>query len=200
MNHPTAGERRFGPEGQTQIVFTAEGNVMLQTPIVDGAAGDVMSPTEKAEKAEKAEHKALQNNSYREVSAGGVTLTFRDFVYSHIGEPAYGHSLVKIVHSIVHETPDEEAAEQSLNQLKSVLAAAHRRVHEIGGNDHRAFRGCVILLAKRLGRPPCRNEIRKELGWDTKKVTEFCNANWLSWLTTGKPGRPKKIVAERKFS
>jgi len=171
-------ETRFGPEDQTQIVFTSGGNVMLQTH------------------GEKPEHKALRNNSYQEVTAGDVTLTFRDFVYSHIGEPAYGQSLVKIVHSIVHETLDEAVALKTLEQLKSVLAAAHRRVQ----NDHRAFRGCVILLAKRLGRPPYRNEIRKELGWDSKKVTELCNANQLSWLTTGKPGRPKKIVAERKFS
>jgi len=206
MNHPAAGERRFGPEGQTQIVFTAEGNVMLQTPIVDGAAGHVMSPTEKAEKAEKAEHKALRKNSYQEVIAGGVTLTIRDFVYLHTGEPAYGEALAKMVHAIVHETLDEAVALKTLEQLKSVLAAARRRVHE-GSNSHRQFRVLVIMLSKRLGRPPRRNEIRKE-SWlnegpryDTKKVTELCNANWLSWLLRGKSGRPpKKIVALRKFS
>jgi hypothetical protein len=180
MEIDSDGARGFGPEGQTRIVFTADGNVDLRI------------------QGEKAEHKALRKNSYQEVAAGGVTLTIRDFVYSHTGEPTYGEALAKMVYAIVHETPEEAVAHKTLDQLKSVLAAAHRRVHE-GSNSHRQFRVLVIRLSKRLGRPPCRSEIRKAMFPDTprdkikdkvREIARLCAANKLSWLLRGEEGRP----------
>ena len=90
MNNQQRTKDGSGQKGRLDCVYRG-GERDAANANVDGADGDVMSPTEKAEKAEKAEHKALQNNFYQEVSAGDVTLTFRDFVYSHNGEPAYVH-------------------------------------------------------------------------------------------------------------
>jgi len=169
------GERWFGPEGQTRIVFTADGNVGLRI------------------QSEKAEHKALRKNFDQEVAAGGVTLSIRDFSYRHKGVPSYSENLATLVHSVVHEMHDEDAAVKILKQLKSVLHAAHRRAHEdLGRNDHARFRLYVIDLAKQLGRPPKRSEIRE--GFcprnDARMITRLCNANQLGWLPRGEEGRP----------
>jgi hypothetical protein len=169
------GARWFGPEGQTRILFTAYGNVGLRI------------------QGEKAEHNALRKNFDQEVTAGDVTLSVRDFSYGHKGVPSYSESLAALVHSVVHEVHDEDAAVKVLKQLKSVLHAAHRRVHEdLGRNDHARFRNYVADLAKQLGRPPCRSEIRKAFypRDDARRITTLCAANGLSWLPRGEEGRP----------
>jgi hypothetical protein len=169
------GARWFGPEGQTRIVFTADGNVGLRM------------------QGETAEHRALRKNFDQEVTAGDVTLTFRDFSYPHKGVPSYSENLATLVHSVVHEVNDEKAAVKIFKQLKSVLHAAHRRAHEdLGCNDHARFRDYVQDLAKRLGRPPCRSEIRKAFypGCDARGITKLCDANGFGWLPRGEEGRP----------
>jgi hypothetical protein len=167
-------ERSIGPEGQTRIVFTAGGNVCLEVP------------------GEKAEHRALRKNFDSEVTAGGVTLSVRDFSYHHDGVPSYSAELATLVDSVVHGS-SEESAVRILDQLKSVVIASHRRAHEaIGKNDHARFRNYVITLSKQLGRPPTRSELRKSLGCTARRITQLCEANGFSWLRRGKECRPPK--------
>jgi hypothetical protein len=168
-------EQWFGPEGQTQIVFTSAGNVMLLV------------------KGEKAEHKALRKNSYSKVVAGGVTLSIGDFSCQHKGVPSYAESLATLVDWVVHTCHDDEDASGTIDQLRSVIIAARRRVHEeVGKNDHARGRAIVCHLAKELGRPPTRSEIRECSGWSSAKIALFCNANGLSWMLRGDSGRPPK--------
>lgn len=186
MKKPGEEERRFGKEGQTYIVFTSCGNVMLET------------------EGEKAEHRALRKNFFQEVTAGGVTLTVGDFSHIHTGVPSYSESLATLLNSIVHASNSEEEAQKALNQLKSVVITARRRALDDQKthleDEHSRFRGYVIDLSKLFGRPPTQCEIRLAMFPDTqpekvkdraRAIKRLCDANKLGWLQSGGDlGRP----------
>ena len=169
------GSRRIG-RPEAYLVFLKSGDVQI------GKSGKTLL----------AEQKSL-TKGFKVFDAQGrkspIVDALKMLPFKHAGaERALVDNLREILVS-----SDDLKAERLIDEFASALKAV-RRLRGTGAkhsNEHQRFDAALAHLAKKLGRPPTKGALARQLCVSPYEISKLAKVNGFSWLPNNAPGRTK---------